>query len=92
MRLLVTASFARATKKLHPPQKVELDSALKTVSSDPTIGEANIGDLLGVRVFKFKLSQQHCLLAYRILDEERIKLLTFGPHENFYRDLKRIDD
>jgi hypothetical protein len=92
MRLLVTASFARATKKPHPPQKVELDAALKTVSSDPMIGEAKIGDLLGVRVFKFKLSQQHCLLAYRILDEESIKLLTFGPHENFYRDLKRIDD
>ena len=92
MRLLVTASFARATKKPHPPQKVELDAALKTVSSDPMIGEAKIGDLLGVRVFKFKLSQQLCLLAYRILDEERIKLLTFGPHENFYRDLKRIDD
>ena len=87
MRLLVIASFARATKKLHPPQKVELDAALKTVSSDPMIG-----DLLGVRVFKFKLSQQLCLLAYRILDEESIKLLTFGPHENFYRDLKRIDD
>ena len=92
MRLLVTASFARATKKPHPPQKVELDAALKTFSSDPMIGEAKIGDLLGVRIFKFKLSQQHCLLAYRILDEESIKLLTFGPHENFYRDLKRIDD
>ncbi len=92
MRLLVTASFARATKKLHPPQKVELDAARKTVSSDPTIGEANIGDVVGVRGFEVKLSQQLCLLAYRILDEERIKLLTFGPHENFYRDLKRIDD
>jgi hypothetical protein len=56
--LLVTASFARATKKPHPPQKVELDAALKTVISDPMIGEAKIGDLLGVRVFKFKLSQQ----------------------------------
>ena len=40
MRLLVTASFARATKKPHPPQKVELDAALKTVISDPMIGEA----------------------------------------------------
>ena len=50
------------------------------------------GDLLGVRVFKFRLLQQQCLLAYRILDEESIKLLTFGPHENFYRDLKRQDD
>jgi len=92
MRLLVTASFVKATKKLRPPQKVEPDAALKTVSSDPMIGEAKVGDLLGVRVFKSRLSQQICLLAYRILDEESIKLLTFVPHENFYRDLKRIDD
>ncbi|MDO9048168.1 MAG: hypothetical protein Q7U66_10590 [Methylobacter sp.] len=26
---------------------------------------------------------------YRIIDEDNLKLLTFGPHENFYRDLKR---
>ncbi|NQW69500.1 MAG: type II toxin-antitoxin system RelE/ParE family toxin [Betaproteobacteria bacterium] len=89
MRLLITASFAKATKKLHTPQKVELDTALKFISKDPIIGEAKVGDLLGVYVYKFKLSQQQCLLAYRIVDQESIKLLTFGPHENFYRDLKR---
>ncbi|RAZ46133.1 hypothetical protein DP175_09210 [Polynucleobacter paneuropaeus] len=59
---------------------------------DPEIGEAKVGDLLGVYVYKFRLSQQQCLLAYRILDAESIKLLTFGPHENFYRDLKRQDE
>lgn len=89
MRLLITASFAKATKKLHAPQKVELDSALKLICNDPVIGEAKVGDLLGVYVYKFKLSQQQYLLAYRIVDQESIKLLTFGPHENFYRDLKR---
>jgi mRNA-degrading endonuclease RelE of RelBE toxin-antitoxin system len=88
MRLLITASFAKATKKLHAPQKVELDAALKLIAKDPIIGEAKVGDLLGVYVYKFKLSQQQCLLAYRIVDQESIKLLTFGPHENFYRDLK----
>ena len=89
MRLLVTASFAKATKKLHAPQKAELDAALKLIAKDLIIGEAKVGDLLGVYVYKFKLSQQQCLLAYRIVDQESIKLLTFGPHENFYRDLKR---
>jgi len=89
MRLLITASFAKATKKLHAPQKVELDAALKLIAKNPIIGEAKVGDLLGVYVYKFKLSQQQCLLAYRIVDQESIKLLTFGPHENFYRDLKR---
>ena len=92
MHLLVTATFARATKKLHTPQKLELDAALKLICKDPAIGEAKVGDLLGVYVYKFRLSLQQCLLAYRILDAESIKLLTFGPHENFYRDLKRQDE
>ncbi len=89
MRLLITATFAKATRKLHAPQKVELDTALKLIAKDPIIGEAKVGDLVGVYVYKFRLSQQQCLLAYRIVDQESLKLLTFGSHENFYRDLKR---
>jgi len=89
MRLLITASFAKATKKLHTPQKVELDAALKLISKDPFMGEAKVGDLVGVYVYKFRLSEQQVLLAYRIVDQESIKLLTLGSHENFYRDLKR---
>lgn len=89
MHLLVTPSFVRATKKLHRPQKEDLDEAVRAISADPGVGEAKLGDLAGVRIYKFRLSNQLCLLAYRILDEENIKLLTFGPHENFYRDLKQ---
>ena len=92
MRLLLTASFVRAIKKLHPQQKNDLENALKEIGLDPAIGEAKLGDLLGVRVFKFRLCQQQCLLAYRILDEDSVKLLTFGPHENFYRNLKRKEN
>ena len=92
MRLLVTPTFIRATKKLHSPQKLELDAALRVISANPAIGEAKVGDLVGIRVYKFRLGNQMCLLAYRILDEESLKLLTFGSHENFYRDLKRKDD
>ncbi len=82
----------KATKKLHRPQKTELDDAVRAVGADPEIGEAKVGDLAGVRVYKFRLSNQLCLLAYRILDADSLKLLTFGPHENFYRDIKRIDN
>jgi mRNA interferase RelE/StbE len=92
MRLLVTPTFVRATKKLHAPQKLELDAALRAISANPAIGDAKVGDLAGVRVYKFRLSNQLCLLAYRILDQETLKLLAVGSHENFYRDLKRIDD
>lgn len=92
MRLLVTPAFARATKKLHLPQKLELDAALRAISAEPVAGEAKVGDLVGIRAYKFRLSNQMYLLAYRILDTESLKLLTLGSHENFYRDLKRIED
>lgn len=91
MRILVTPTFDRAVKKLHRQQKAELDEAVKAVAHDTGIGEAKIGDLAGVRVFKFRLANQLCLLSYRVIDEETIKLLTVGSHENFYRDLKRLE-
>ena len=89
MRLLVTPTFVRATKKLRPSEKLELDAAVRVISATPTIGEAKVGDLAGVRVYKFRLANQMCLLAYRVLDGDSLKLLTVGSHENFYRDLKR---
>ncbi|ADE16311.1 conserved hypothetical protein [Nitrosococcus halophilus Nc 4] len=92
MHLLVTPSFAQAAKKLHRAQKAELDKAVRSVSTNPEVGEVKVGDLAGIRVYKFHLSNQLCLLAYRILEKDKLKLLTFGPHENFYHDLKRRND
>ncbi|MDI6750510.1 type II toxin-antitoxin system RelE/ParE family toxin [Sinimarinibacterium thermocellulolyticum] len=91
MRLLVTPTFERAVKKLHKQQKATLDEAVRTIASQPEAGEAKVGDLAGVRVYKFRMGSLLCLLAYRVLDENTLKLLMVGPHENFYRDLKRIE-
>ena len=91
MRLLVTPSFVRATKRLHSPQKLEPDAALRAISEDPSLVEPKVGDLVGIRIYKFRLSNQLCLLGYRVVDGQSLKLLTLGSHENFYRDLKRID-
>lgn len=88
MRILVTPSFERAVKRLQKQQKLAV--AVRAVAADAEIGEAKVGDLAGVRVYKFRLADQLCLLSYRILDTQTIKLLTVGPHENFYRDLKRL--
>ena len=92
MRLLVTPTFERTVKKLHHQQKAELDEAVRTIASAPEIGEAKVGDLAGVQVYTFKMINQLCLLAYRDMDPQTIKLLMVGPHENFYRDLKRMDN
>ncbi len=91
MRILVTPTFERAVKKLHKQQKADLDTAVRAVAADVEIGEAKVGELAGIRVYKFRLANQLCLLSYRLLDGETIKLLTVGPHENFYRDLKRLE-
>ena len=91
MRLLVTPTFERTVKKLHHPQKAALDEAVRTIASQPEAGEAKVGDLAGIQVHKFRMGGLPCLLAYRVLDEHTLKLLMLGPHENFYRDLKRIE-
>ncbi|MEY3791427.1 MAG: hypothetical protein RLZ09_2263 [Pseudomonadota bacterium] len=90
MRILVTPTFERTVKKLHPQQKASLDGAVRAILSDPQIGEIKVGDLAGIQVYKFRMGGLLCLLAYRILDENNLKLLMVGPHENFYRDLKRV--
>mgnify|MGYP006207229653 FL=1 len=91
MRVLVTPTFERAVKKLHKQQKAALDEAVRTIVGQPEAGETKVGDLAGVQVYKFRMGNLLCLLAYRVLDENALKLLMVGPHENFYRDLKHTE-
>ena len=92
MRLLVTPTFQRMVKKLNHQQKSLLDGAVRDIAATPAVGEFKVGDLKGIQVYKLKMGNRQCLLAYRQLDREAIKLLMVGPHENFYRDLKRIGE
>jgi mRNA-degrading endonuclease RelE of RelBE toxin-antitoxin system len=90
VRILQPPTFKRAVKRLHKQQKQGLDKAVRAVAAEPKIGEGKVGDLAGVRVYKFKINRQPALLAYEFLEaEDVVKLLTLGGHENFYRDLKR---
>ncbi|MBM3361400.1 MAG: type II toxin-antitoxin system RelE/ParE family toxin [Betaproteobacteria bacterium] len=91
MRVLVTPTFERTVKKLHKQQKAALDDAVRAIVGQPEAGETKVGDLAGVRVYKFRMGNLLCLLAYRVLDENMLKLLMVGPHENFYRDLKHTE-
>ena len=82
MRILVTPTFERAVKRLHPQQKTALDEAVRVIASQPEAGEAKVGDLAGVQVYKFRMGKLLCLLAYRVLDDNTLKLLMVGPHES----------
>ncbi len=89
MELLLTPTFARQIKKLHKNQKSSLDKALRQLVEDPNLGDAKRADLEGIFVLKFMVNREKWLLAYRQNSEDSLKLLLVGPHENFYRELKK---
>ena len=85
-----TRRFARAYKKLHDKVARDVDAAAEVIAADPMVGERKKGDLADLFVYKFRSGQQLYLLGYTIDDAVRLVYLeALGPHENFYRDLKR---
>ncbi|WPJ94933.1 type II toxin-antitoxin system RelE/ParE family toxin [Coraliomargarita algicola] len=87
-KIYLSPIFGRKLKRLKKQEKKELDDAVLDITNDPDIGEAKAGDLAGVLVHKFKMNKQLTLLSYTF-DSNEINLLSFGSHENFYRDLKK---
>lgn len=92
MQIIQANSFRKAAKKLPKGLKKELDKAILAVIENIEIGALKVGDLAGIRVYKFKLNNQNSLLAYSYKDNTiTLTLLALGSHENFYRDLKRTE-
>ena len=91
MKISYGAQFSRSLKRLNKNQKRALDKAVMAIAANPALGNAKAGDLTGVSVYKFKTNQTRWLLAYRIVSRQEITLLVVGPHENFYRDLKKTN-
>lgn len=82
--------FARQYKKLNDKTAKDVDEAVDVISKKPAIGERKKGDLAALLVYKFKSSGQMYLLGYSIDDGlSLVYLEAIGPHENFYRDIKR---
>ena len=88
MKIFQSRSFERKVKKFSKAQKLQLDKQVKLILEDPSIGTEKRGDLRGVHVHKFKLKTIQYLLAYRIVGEN-LELIMIGPHQNYYRDLKK---
>jgi mRNA-degrading endonuclease RelE of RelBE toxin-antitoxin system len=87
---LQTRRFARQYKKLHNNTATDVDVAVEEVTQNPQIGERKKGDLAALRVHKFHSGEVLYLLGYTVDEGVRlIYLEAVGPHENFYRDLKR---
>ncbi len=90
-QVLQTRRFARVYKKLTNAELIaDTDAAVATVADNPDSGERKKGDLAQLWVHKFRSQGQLYLLGYTREDAVRLVYLeALGPHENFYRDLKR---
>jgi len=86
-----TRRFARTYKKLNNATLLaDTDAAVTAVADNPDVGERKKGDLALLWVYKFRSQGQLYLLGYTREDAVRLVYLeAMGPHENFYRDLKR---
>jgi len=85
-----TRRFARTYKKLPANLAADVDDAVAAVAADPEIGQHKRGDLAALRVYELRALGQLYLLGYTVDEGVRlIYLEAVGPHENFYRDLKR---
>lgn len=86
--------FAQYVKKAHKPLQLAIEDAVALVCDSPDIGEPMVGDLAGIRVYKFRFNRQEYLVAYRPPVEDLplefliIDFYQVGSHENFYADLK----
>lgn len=87
-----TRRFSRVYKKLPDNVVADVDKAVGVVAQNPDLGEKKKGDLSALWVYKFRSLGQLYLLGYSREDAVRlIYLEAVGPHENFYRDIKRRD-
>ena len=87
---VVTPLFRRRKKKAARPLQEAIDTAARSILTNPLIGEPKVGVLKGVRVYKFTHQDLQYLVAYQLETRKRaIQFLAVGPHENFYRDLQR---
>jgi len=73
---------------LYKKQIKILDEEIRKIVKKQEIGQEKRGALKGVRVHKFHIEKQIFLLAYE-WEEDILKLIIVGSHENYYRNLTR---
>ena len=88
MKIIQSRSFERKVKRFNNQEKKILDNHIRKIAGSPTIGQEKKGDLRGVYVHKFKIQTIQYLLEYRLIGDD-LELIMIGPHEKYYRNLKK---
>ncbi len=86
--------FVQFVKKQSKAFRAIIEDEVALICENPDIGEAKVGDLAGIQVYKFKFNRQEYLIAYRQSANETMLILMIdfykiGSHENFYSELKK---
>lgn len=102
MKVNYKRPFSQFVKKAHKPLQLAIEDVVDAIRYHPEMGEMKVGDLAGIRVYKFRFNRQEYLVAYRspttayhLGDPDPIDFLTIdfyqvGTHQNFYEMLKRF--
>ncbi len=88
MKIFYKPPFRKFVKKQTRPFQLVIEDEVEKIVTNPDIGNSKKGDLIGFRVQKFSFKSQKFLIAYRLQGTE-IMFFKIGPHENFYRELKK---
>ena len=80
--------FRKFVKKQTRSFQLVIEDEVEGIMISPDMGESKKGDLTEFRVHKFSYGKQKLLIAYRFM-EAKIVFFMIGPHENFYRELKK---
>ena len=68
--------------------QLSIEDEIEKIIENPEMGDTKKGDLREFRVHKFAFKKQKVLIAYQFFTNEILFYLV-GPHENFYRNLKK---
>lgn len=88
MKAFYKPLFRKFVKKQTRSFQLAIEDEVEKIAINPDIGKSKKGDLVDFRVHKFSYGKQKFLIAYRFQEDE-IVFFIIGPHENFYRELKK---
>ncbi len=81
--------FEKQLKKLSEKDLTLVEDEIDKVIENPEIGERKKGDLSYLWIHKFKMNGHLVLLGYSWQETKfELYLLSVGPHENFYDEMK----
>jgi hypothetical protein len=88
MEVSYKSPFMKFVKKQTRSFQLAIEDEVEKITIHTDIGTSKKGALAEFRVHKFFYGKQTFLISYRFKEAE-ILFFTIGPHENFYRELKK---